>query len=223
MTMYDIGIGITTHNRKEMCIDTVERIRSMSPKSTHIIVVDDASQDPPPSDHRFNQNVGITEAKNMCLKKLRHHEHIFLFDDDCYPTSKRWYVPYVTSPYPHLCYTFPTFVDGKGTGNTTIKTENGHTWYQHACGCMIYIRKSVLDVVGGYDHRFGLYGHEHINFSKRVHKAGLIPHPFIDVEKPMFYSYDQQKNVEHSIPFRVRRRSLRRNKNLTIDKIKHPL
>lgn len=223
MSNYDIGVGITTHNRKEVCMDTVERIRAMSPVGTHVIVVDDASVDPPPFDFRFKRNVGIAKAKNKCLELLQEHDHIFLFDDDCYPTSPQWFMPYVESKYPHLSYTFSTFSDGRGTGNKLKKREGKHIWYEHACGCMLYIRKETLDTLGGFDTRFGLYGHEHINYSKRAHLAGLIPHPFIDIRSPQFYSYDQHSAVTSSLAKNLRRYFLRRNKHIPIDKIKHNL
>ena len=37
----------------------------------------------------------------------------------------------------------------------------------------MFLTKEVIKKVGGYDERFGLYGFEHSNYSKRIFMSGL--------------------------------------------------
>jgi len=202
-----VGIGVTTHNRKEICLETVRRIKEFTPNAK-VVVVDDASEDPPLSDYRFETNVGISRAKNKCLELLDDCDHIFLFDDDCYPTELGWEQDYIRSPYPHLSYTFDK-ARGKPNGNTLLSTRHGHKFYKHACGCMLYIDKRVLETVGGFDIRFTPYGHEHINFSQRIADT-FSQQPFIDVENPKLYALDQHTEIRSSFN-KNKKKTLRKN------------
>ena len=189
-----IGIGVTTRNRKDLCMDTVERIRQMTPNAT-VVVVDDASIDPPPSDFRYEYNVGIARAKNKCLELLEGHDHVFLFDDDVYPTSTDWYEPYVRSPYPHLMYIFSY----RRRSNRKLWHDKGHRAFEAPRGCMLYFKREALDTVGGFDLRHGLYGYEHVELSRRIHTTLGTPYPFMDIDTPQFYSYDEHKEVESTV------------------------
>src|SRR5690606_10124331 len=81
-----IGVGITTHNRPEIFAKTLAEMRKHLPPGAKLVVVDDASKEPvAEADYRFEENAGIARAKNKCLELLDGCEHIFLFDDDCYP------------------------------------------------------------------------------------------------------------------------------------------
>jgi len=193
-TVGSIGVGITTHNRKELCIDTVARIRAMT-HNAKIIVVDDASEDPPPSDFRYEYNVGIARAKNKCLELLDDCDHVFLFDDDIYPTSTDWYLPYVLSPYHHLMYIF----NYRRHANKKLWQDGTHRAFEAPRGCMLYFSRHALDTVGGYDLRHGRYGYEHVELSKRIHKALGTPYAFMDVINPQFYSYDEHKAIESTV------------------------
>src|SRR5690606_35609349 len=111
-----IGSAVTTLNRPRVLADTLPKIVDNSPEKAVIVVVDDRSNTPvePPAAtrevilHRFPENRGTPVAKNKCLEILmsRGVEHLFLFDDDTYPTRPDWWVPYVASPVQHLQYQF---------------------------------------------------------------------------------------------------------------------
>ena len=109
-----VGVGVTTHNRKESLDAALRNIRKYLPEGAKLVVVDDASTTPvPEADFRFHRNVGIAVAKNKCLELLDDCDHIFLFDDDCWPKCADWWKPYVESPEPHLMYVFRDFAVGK--------------------------------------------------------------------------------------------------------------
>lgn len=201
-----IGIGITVHNRPGMASLSVEQWRQYAPEGSKIVVVDDASEQPfPGSAFRFEENVGIAVAKNKCLELLEDYDHIFLSDDDFYPVSPNWYLPYITSTLNHACYTF---------GRKVLSCGVFFTEYEKPCGCLLYMRKICLQAVGGFDTDFKGYGYEHVNYSDRIFNAGLNPARYVDVptSKYHFNSLDEQGKAKTSISAEIRFETIRTNK-----------
>lgn len=189
--MGKIGIAITTRNRPEAFLTSVAAHNRYNPDQNYI-VVNDAGEPTSYDDYRFKERVGIPRAKNKCLELLmdRGCENMFLFDDDTYPKSKKWWEPYVNSPYKHLCYTF---------GLPHWKDET-HKYHLLGNGCMLYIHRDVVDRIGGFDTAFGLGKFEHTQFSHRAYAAGFSPSPFVDVvgSGDLFYSMDRKREVQRS-------------------------
>lgn len=190
-----IGIGITTHNRNNLCDQTVTKINRLLPPNCKVIIVDDASARPyRRATFRFNTNVGAPMAKNKCLELLKDCDHIFLFDDDTAPVKRDWWVPYIQSPEHHLCYTF----------KYPHQIINGHRVSDNPNGCMMYISNKCLETIGGFDTEFKMYGYWHANYSLRAHNAGLTSHPFMDVEDRLFKCLDETGRNQTSRPDRAR-------------------
>lgn len=188
--MHKISICITTRNRPKEFNTVFERIKKHTKCDYQLIVVDDCSDEIYyDSDYRFEERAGIPAAKNKCLE-LAKHDHIFLFDDDTYPILDNWYLPYVNSGKEHLCYTFLNI----------YKVKDGFTYHRLGNGCMMYVTRKCLEVVGGFDWRFGLGKYEHVNFSRRIHNAGLTESVFMDVvgSEKLLYCMDQNKEVKRS-------------------------
>ena len=133
---YEIGIGITVHNRHEIAIQTLRKLIEFTPNCDYkLIIVDDGSAEPFYKSlheeelnyidyhHRFKENVGIAKAKNKCLEMLDDCEHIFLFDDDFYPIVDNWWEPYICSTEPHLMYIFKDFATPIKLNDTIVLTE----------------------------------------------------------------------------------------------------
>jgi glycosyltransferase involved in cell wall biosynthesis len=200
-----IGVGITTHNRQALAASTLAKIQAATP-GARIVVVDDASQPrvriPGAEVYRFDKNVGIARAKNKCLELLADCDHIFLFDDDTYPLAPGWTEPYVTSPEHHLMYLFEAWASGTPVGDdAVIYKDASHRAHVHARGCMLYVDRLVLDTVGGMDVRFGMAMNEHLDWSMRIHNAGLTTFRYMDVlgSEQLIYSMDQHQEVRTSI------------------------
>lgn len=192
--MGKIAICISTRNRPEAFLKTESAIYSLLPPNAEVFVVDDASNPLyyPVADLCFTKRQGIPAVKNKCLDLAMESgaDHVFLFDDDCYPIAKDWHLPYVNSPHPHLCYTF--------LPHTRI--VDGHKYHALGNGCMMYIHRSVVEKIGGFDTRLGLGKFEHVQYSHRVHAAGLIPHPFIDVlgSDKLFHAMDERNEISRT-------------------------
>lgn len=195
-----IGIGITEHNRPEMFKRCLSEVKKYAPEGAEIVVVDDASHQPfPEATYRFEQNVGIAVAKNMCLSLLyqRGCDHFFLLDSDTWPRTKDAWWPYINCSEPHLMYIFEDFKGGSKLNDTLKLYEDSEkVAYSHARGCMLYYHRSALDAVGGMDPVFGKWGYEHPSHSDRIFMAGLTSFRYMDVKgsSELWYSDDEENN-----------------------------
>jgi hypothetical protein len=197
-----IGIGLTVFNRNETAYQTIEQIKKHLAKGAKFVIVDDGSDEPiKGSNFRFETNQGISYAKNKCLELLKDCEHIFLFDDDCFPVVDNWHLPYISSGIKHLSFTFDKLKDGRLNNNRFLGMRNGLKEYFNPCGCMLYIHHDCLDVVGGFDTDYVVYSFEHLDFSNRVFNAGLTPYRFLDVANSLdlFRSLDYEMKVSSSV------------------------
>lgn len=210
-----IGIGITTRNRPEIFAKTRQEIRKYAPRNSKLVIVDDASDVPVVgATFRFEKNAGIAAAKNKALEFLDDCDHIFLFDDDTYPLMFNWHKSYVDSPEPHLMYQFK--LPSKSENDMReLYRDDSVVAYSHTRGCMLYIKKIVLEVVGGMDTRYFVMS-EHTDWTNRIHNAGLTTHRAMDVvgSDKLLYCLDQDGAVETTIPSFVRIRNVKRNRPL---------
>lgn len=197
-----IGIGVTVHNRNETAQHTIEQIKRFAPEGSKIVIVDDASKIPfDGADFRLNVNAGIANAKNKCFELLDDCDYIFLFDDDCYPVVENWHLPYIESGINHLSFTFSRLKDGRQNGNKVILQHGELMVYNNPCGCMCFFTKKCLEVVGGFNPMYKVYGYEHVDLSVRIHNAGLTPHRFMDINssKYLFKSLDYEQSIHSSV------------------------
>lgn len=205
-----IGIGITTHNRLEVFNKTFHQITTLN-NDAKIVVVDDASETPnPQATYRFEENVGLSKAKNKCLELLDDCDYIFLFDDDCFPVFKYWESIYIKASQKtknnHFSFIFDKLSTGHSNNNNIIDNivVNWIPLKTHinACGCMLFFTKKCLEIVGGFDTGFNKYGWEHIEYSNRIYNAGLTMSPFIDIQGSLnlFYSYDYYRAINSTMP-----------------------
>lgn len=227
--MHKIGIGITAHNRPQVFMKTLSEITRYAPPDCKIVVVDDASELTKRAQledyyymdcvtlHRFDENVGIAMAKNKCLELLEDCEHIFLFDDDIYPLGYEWWRPYVESGENHLMYIFKDFATPVKLNDTIELWRNDKiVVYSHARGPMLYLRRCVLDKVGGMDPIFGRWGYEHPDLSNRIFNAGLSSYRYADVidSHRLFYSLDEHQEVVTNVKGPERTALIAKNKEI---------
>lgn len=176
-----IGIGITSfgdNSKRDACIAKIEDMRPCDCKI-----------------HIARNIKGIPQAKNDCLRNLDYCDHIFLFDDDCYPLVRGWEIPYINSDEHHLCFTWRRKV---------LQTNGRLVNYELPDGQMMYFTKRCLDAVGGFDEEYDTWGFEHVDYSQRVYNAGLTSWKYMDVvnSKSLLYTLDQDSQVRTSVPDR---------------------
>lgn len=210
-----IGIAIITHNRPAVFRRTLARIKATLPLGAKLVIVDDASTIPVKgATYRFKTNVGIATAKNKCIELLDGCEHIFLFDDDCYPKRKGWYIPYLASPEPHLMYLFQHLKHQKLHDSKVLYTDAQHFALSHPRGCMIYLHRSAIDAAGGMDTGYCKWGFEHGDLSNRIYNLGLTSFRFMDVtgSSALIFSGDEEQTVKTTVKGQLRHRYLYQTK-----------
>ena len=218
-----IGIAITTRNRREVFDKTLVEFQRYTPGAL-IVVVDDASDKPIEGAIRFDDNVGIARAKNAGIAALMDArvDHLFLADDDTYPIAEEWWRPYIESPEPHLIYLFKDPVGRGKYAETppTVYEDDRYFAYSHPRGCLLYMHRSVVERVGGMRPEFGKWGVEHVEYSTRIHSAGLTTNRFQDVHgsSKLWYSIDEHwhetPGFRRSVDDKTRKEHLGRNEEL---------
>ena len=211
-----IGIAITTRNRPDVLKRCLENMNKHLPKDAVLIVVDDASDTPIESDYRFDYNAGIPAAKNKCIELLMNTgcTHFFLFDDDTWPVTDDWHLPYIESGIKHLSFTFTSNKNGKNNGRKLIWNRNGISNYTKPCGCMLYFTREVVDKIGGFDPDYIQWGFEHIDFSLRAFNMNLTKQKYMDVSNSLtlFHSMDWEGISKASVSSDVKIVSMQANK-----------
>jgi GT2 family glycosyltransferase len=168
-----IGIGVTTYNRPKHLELWKKQISSFAPTNLPGYYVEtyiaDDSQD----------RKGIAYRKNECLRALKDCDYVFLFDDDCFPIKEGWAEFFINAckasgnNQRHFIYLKETPTLKKtgsswcGAGDYTI------IQYNNCSGCMVFFTKEVIEKVGAYNPKYGIYGFEHAGYSNRIHKAGF--------------------------------------------------
>jgi hypothetical protein len=117
--------------------------------------------------------LGVAVNKNTGLELLMDAgvEHLFLCDDDTWPLNRYALTKHteMTQPHSMVCW-------GDSRLQAAYQDHAAWTWPR---GVLLYQRRNVVEQVGGMDERFGAGGHEHAEWSRRIHQAGLTSDPFL--------------------------------------------
>jgi hypothetical protein len=124
----------------------------------------------------YNGRLGVAANKNTGLELLmgvvgNPVEHLFLCDDDTYPFAARALRKHTDLGIPHsmVCW---------GGHRMASERERYATWTWPR-GVMLYAHRAVVERVGGMIEEFGPGGHEHAEWSRRIHQSGMTPAPYI--------------------------------------------
>lgn len=154
--MSRFGVGVITVGRRP--------IRDyLLPDDCTFVVVEDT------------ERRGVAWARNQVLQQLDHCEHIFLFDDDCWPTIRGW-AEYWAGECDRAGIRYSALPEAFKTGITGPQDwtcgEELMTW-DGGIGAAIYQHRSTLDVIGGYNEALQGYGFEDAGRADRAFRAGL--------------------------------------------------
>ena len=117
-----------------------------------------------------HEKKGPGYARNQVLKHFDGYDHVFIFDDDCYPTMKGWESHFISAAQAHNIHYMALPEGFKGN---YIGAYSEITYWDSALGCFIYQDKMAMQVIGGYNTSYNRYGYEDAGRSKRALKAGL--------------------------------------------------
>ena len=126
---------------------------------------------------------GVAVNKNTGIELLMDAgvEHLFLSDDDTWPHTHYAIKEHIAPEMPGhsmVCW---------GKHRLGMKGKYTASWGWPR-GVMLYASRSVVEKVGGMDERFGPGGHEHVEWSRRIHQHGFTPVPY---PTPVIYAEDQ--------------------------------
>jgi len=187
-----IGVAVSTHQRPQILSEALENWDRYQAPGCSFRVVEDVS------------GAGVAITKNRGIAALMDDgvEHLFLVDDDCWPKAEGWWLPYVEDPMPHLMYCWG--------GSRRTRKQGRYSYWTHPRGVMLYLHRSVIETVGGMRTEFGRKGHEHVEYSRRIHNAGFTPEPFMDlrISGDVWHALDRRKPGESLTALGDRRKSL---------------
>lgn len=205
-----IGIAITTHNRPDVLAKSLEQHRKYLPPGAVVFVIDDGSNPPATAPVwcnliRHDNSKGIIASKNASLTALMDAgcEHLFLWDDDAWPITDGWHLPYIESPEPHLAYQFLDLAGPRKLNDLAVLySDDKHVAYTGQRGVMLYYHRSAIERVGGFDWIYGRGMYEHSDLALRIHNAGLTAWAYADVtgSDKLIHSLDEHEAVERSVP-----------------------
>lgn len=156
-----IGISIsTTPNRKDVFKYCLDKHLQYTPESVMLSVVED-------SDYK-----GIAYSKNKGLEALEECEHVFLLDDDVFPTDKDWINQYLEAHKQHpdqkvLLYQNDTCVKIKDYGSVTR--------YRQMSGVLFSLTRAAIKRIGGFQTNYAPYAWHDLSYRYRCSNAGLMP------------------------------------------------
>ena len=205
-----IGVAISTHNRRDLLDESLEKWLEVLPTGAALVVVDDASDVPVPDRAgvtviRNPNRLGVAMTKNRGIEALMAAgvDHLFLADDDVYPVHPLWWKPYVESPEPHLHYGWEhrraTPADKTGWPPRIDGADNVHDSYTFPRGVLLYVTREVVDVVGGMNPAHGVFSGEHVEWSTRIHAAGFGTWPYVDVKDSRAIWWARDREVGNTV------------------------
>lgn len=185
-----IGIGVTTYNRTQHLELWSEQLNKCCNMNTFLLYKGNgANYYTSVADknyavyvaHDTENRKGIAYRKNECLRALKDCDYIFLFDDDTLPIKEGWAEFFIeaskASGQQHFQYLRETQSIKCTHGEDTIvnDTITSIKCYTNTSGCLMFMTKECIEKVGAYNVGYGIYGFEHADYSRRIHRAGLTP------------------------------------------------
>lgn len=195
------GIGLVTYNRDPYIGQIIEAILKTKPIDSRFVVCDDGSTDETSYicsqfknlTYIKGENKGVGANKNRALFTLQDCDFIAIIEDDLLPVDKGWFDDYLNASIitgiHHFCRvqendknvpeSVPSFSEW-------MASKNAIPMYRESPrGDLTFITKRVIKKVGGLHPDFIGVGGAHGEWSNRVYKANLIPHPlrWIDIKQ----------------------------------------
>lgn len=126
---------------------------------------------------------GVAVNKNTGIELLMEQgvEHLFLCDDDTWPLNAQALVKHTALaehgvPHSMVCW---------GAHRLLACPGGRYATWSWPRGVLLYASRAVVETVGGMIEEFGPGGHEHVEWSRRIHQAGLTPDLYVT---PLVYA-----------------------------------
>jgi GT2 family glycosyltransferase len=193
----DVGVGIMSFNRLPCIQRLLESIRQNTDLTRTTIFVSDESTDSSVKEWLRqqpdivlidnNERLGVAGNTNRLLHCLSRFKYKLLLNDDVVVLKPGWDVFYFEkmrqTGFHHFCYR-QTGVYGARNEDGVIREIAGssvQTIQDKPQGSIIALDHDVFKMVGYFDEQFGLYGMEHVDWSRRVSLSGIQPNGYHDI------------------------------------------
>lgn len=176
--------------------------------------------------HKIREGrLGVAVNKNTGLELMMNNtraEHLFLSDDDIWPLTPAALGLHVsgnaTAHQKHSIYQKHSMVCWGQHRFEQIMQDHQCAAWSWPRGSMLYAHRSVVETVGGMIEAFGPGGHEHVEWSRRIHAHGFTPAPFVSpyvyateralAAKNYWHAEDMPLPGEHIAGYAIRKESL---------------
>lgn len=174
-------IGTTTFRRHDPGLPTQAAAFETHGHAAHWIVSPDGEKakrwcDSHAVDYGFEvvgsgNRLGVANNKNRIIAYFLEHneyDHLFLFEDDCYPIADGWQELYLDAH------------DSANTGALLFLPEGMYgkaVWWHPAGrvhglerdgGMLLSLTRRAVEKCGGFHPSFGVYGGEHVEYTRRL-------------------------------------------------------
>lgn len=134
-----------------------------------------------------NARVGVAKNKNRILRRFADCDYVVIFEDDVWPIHADWLKVHIDASrasgihhFNFVPHSMPKHV-GHMFEVSPYTLPDGElinvALTQYTTGVFLFYTQRVIQMLGGFDRRFGLYGFEHVEFSDRIRdpRIGLSP------------------------------------------------
>jgi GT2 family glycosyltransferase len=183
----DIGIGVCSYQRPELATDTCRDILNTVDSSKHHITTVCSLDDENVLGYEwvsknfnliYGKNKGVAANKNRILKYLEGNDFIFIAEDDIKFNKPGWVDVFIKAEeltkFQHFNYivsNYREFIKRTVSYGDISVGDSG----PYVNGVLMVMSKKCLEIVGGFDERYGRYGYEHVDYTNRCKKAGIHP------------------------------------------------
>lgn len=226
----NIGIGVVSYNRPKDCTRVCQGIMKTTVGYTNNIQYVCAVDQEDLTGYEWVQqnfevisgpNKGVAGNKNRALNALKNNDLIFLFEDDLVPTRKGWMELYTQAiketGMKHLNHSSLIHRD------KLLKVIRFDKFvlciYEKVAAQLMVFTKECIDKVGAFDERYGRFGFEHADYTRRCKGASMCmpsqhdAHPYI-LESGLYF---EELNIPRSLPAEVVDESIREAHKVYMD------
>lgn len=185
----NIGVGILSYNRLPSLQRLIESIRIHTNLKRTTVFVSDESTDPAVKTWLNAQKdiividnpsrLGVAGNSNRLMRCLSRFKYKLLLNDDVVVLKEGWDKFYfdcmVSSGLSHFCYR-QNGIYGARAEDVVVTNQGGiavRTIKDKPQGSIMAFNQKAFETVGYFDERFGIYGMEHVDWSRRVSNSGI--------------------------------------------------
>lgn len=185
----NIGVGILSYNRLPSLQRLIESIRAHTDLRRTTVFVSDESTDPSVKAWLSAQKdiivvdnpsrIGVAGNSNRLLRCLSRFKWKLMLNDDVVVLKDGWEKFYfdsmLSSGLSHFCYR-QNGVYGARQEDVVVTNHGGvavKTIKDKPQGSIMAFNQRAFETVGYFDERFGMYGMEHVDWSRRVSNSGI--------------------------------------------------